>query len=714
MRGVFLQTGGQISVQDIPVPKCPENGVLVRTAFSLISSGTERSGITDPSGTVAGEVRDLGGLVQKLQRKVSEEGLLGTVQAIGSRLTTEGPISPLGYSAAGTVVQCGSQVTDLTLGEGVCCAGEYAHHQELLAVPRLLAARVPSGLDLRCAAFGTLGAIALHGVRQAKVQLGETVAVIGLGLVGQLTSQILKAAGCRVIGSDLDAERVAQAQRLGLNRGVASEKENMVDAVGELTGGHGVDATVLCVATESSDPVRIAMEITRRRGRVVVVGVVGMAIDRSPFYEKEIEFTISCSYGPGRYDPLYEVGGLDYPFGFVRWTENRNMEEFLRLLAEGKVDVAPLIQGQFSLDEAPKAYAELSQNGSRPIAVLLSYPESSASEAESRKLWLRPQAKKKEGLNVAVVGAGGFAQREHLPNLAKIKDVTLRGVVTQRGETASESAKRFGAEYCTTDAEEVFADSEVDVVVIATRHDLHAPLATAAAKAGKDIFLEKPMGITRRECRELAEAVSEAGVHFTVGFNRRFAPAIAHVRKEFGALSGPWQIVYRINAEQIPPDHWTQDPLVGGGRVIGEGCHFVDLCSFLIQDQVSEVFARALPVGGARSGVLDSYTATLRYQGGSLATITYTTVGNRNLPKERLEIFRGGGVAVVDDFRVLNLSLPMGVIKTRPERDKGYLHQLTAFLAWVKGGEDLGMPLDEILQTSETTFAIHDAIRGHT
>ena len=710
MRCVMVKNG-RVVVEEVPGPVCPENGVLVRTAYSLISSGTEKAALAGRSGDIGGELRRAGGLARKVMRRLSEGGVRATIRSIQDKLSSENIGLSMGYSASGVVVECGPEVNDISVGDTVACAGEWAHHQEVLAVPRNLVARLPEGVDSSHAAFTTLGAIALQGVRQTRPQLGETVVVIGLGLVGQITVQLLRAAGCRVIGYDADEARISLARKLGLQNGALGGSNRLSDLVRELTGGIGADAVILCAATASSEPAQEAMKIARQRGRIVVVGSVGMNLEREPFYEKEIEFTISCSYGPGRYDPLYEVGGLDYPVGFVRWTENRNMEEFIRLLKEGLVDVAPLIQGEYPLAEAPAAYGELAGDR-KPIAVLLSYPQAERFEADSRLIRVNPPPRDKKVLQVAVIGAGEFAQYVHLPNLKKIDGVHLRAVVNQRGKRAKAAAQRFGAEYCTTDPAEVFKDGEIDAVLIATRHHLHAPLAVEAAKAGKDIFLEKPMGLTLSECREVADAVRAAGVHFMVGFNRRFAPLAVEAREAMSGRPGPWQVLYRVNAPRLPGDHWTQDPAVGGGRVVGEGCHFIDFCGWLVREDVGEVWARALPADGKTVTSLDSYTAAVRYRGGSVATVVFSTVGNDEMPKERIEIFRGGASSIIDDFRELTLYSENGKSVSRSAQDKGHRQQLTAFFDTITGKSKPAMTLEEALQSSEAALAANASIRG--
>ncbi len=710
MKGVFRRGDGSIVVEEVPPPVLLPNGVLVRVAYSLISSGTEAS---------AGARADLGGrlsqvrtLSRKALRKLAADGMKATVDAARQAVRLRPALQALGYSAAGIVVERDNRLPDLEIGDAVACAGAgYACHQEVIAVPRNLLARVPPRVSLRTAAFATLGSIAMHGVRQAQVQIGEGVLVIGLGLVGQLSAQLLKSAGCRVMGFDRRPERVELALRLGLDLGVDAA-ETLLGEIRAFTRGIGADAVLLCADTVSSDPVRLAIEAARERGRIVVVGVVGLQLDRQSFYEKELVLTIARSYGPGRYDPLYEEEGIDYPIGYVRWTEQRNLEAFLRLAGEGRVTTDPLIGLEVPVEEAPRAYAAL-QTEPRPVAVLLRYQQAPAEALVQRKVPVHPRPVRKDLINVGVIGCGGFAQAVRLPALQQVAGFHLRAVVTATGVKAKEAARRFSADYCTTDYREVLVDEEIDMVLIATQHHLHQPIALEAARAGKAIFLEKPMGLSWEECVELAGAVEQAEVPFTMGFNRRYSRLAVAAKALLSRRQRPYVVLYRVNAGPVPPDNWVQDPDRGGGRIIGETCHFFDFFNFLIEDEVTEVQARGVPGGGAVAA-LDNAAATVRYRDGSLATLIYTSLGDPGLPKERVEVFAEGGSLVLDDFRSLT---PYGFDArpvALPAQDKGFRRELEEFLKRQRGEPSASLSPEEALAASRVTFQVHALVYGGT
>ena len=709
MRGVFRRGDGSIVIEEVAPPLLQPNGALVRVAYSLISSGTETS--TERTEGPGGQLTHAGILAKKVVRKMTEEGLKATMTAVRKNVGSTPPLYPMGYSAAGTVVEVAKDLNHIRSGDLVACAGAgYACHQELIFVPKHLLAKVPDGVNVRSGAFATLGSIALHGVRQAEVQLGETVLVIGLGLVGQLCVQLLKAAGCRVIGSDPRSDRVGLAKSLGLDLGL-SPGDGLGTEVQRFTKGIGADAVLLCADAKSSEPVRQAMEASRQRGRIVVVGAVGLNLERQPFYEKELKVTISRSYGPGRYDPLYEKAGIDYPIGYVRWTEHRNLEAFLRLLAEGKITVEPLIGCEVPFAEAPRAYATLGKEP-RPIAILLQYPETPEESKGKRRVSPHPQAIQKDVINVGIIGCGAFAQAVHVPNLKEIPEYHLRAVVTGTGSGAKEVAKRFKAEYGTTDYREVLADEAIDMVLIATRHHLHLPIALDAARTKKALFLEKPMALSWEGCLELGQAVQEAGVAFTVGFNRRYSPLAIRAKELLVKKKRPYVVNYRVNAGPIPKDHWIQDPETGGGRIIGEACHFFDLFNFLIEHQVRDVEAQAMPIDGSAIETLDNVIATVRYQDGSLANLIYTSLGNHTLPKERIEIFADGAVLILDNFCRLT---PYGFNENESvlrAQDKGLKRELEEFLKKQKGEASTVLTHEEALDASRITFQVHNLVVG--
>jgi predicted dehydrogenase len=639
----------RLELAEVPEPGVRAGGVLVRNAASLISAGTEKM-ITDFAGkSMLGKARERPDLVRQVLDKVKKNGIAPTLQTVLSRL--DQPIA-LGYSCAGVVEAVGSGAGEFAVGDRVACAGMgYASHAEVVYVPRNLTVAVPPAVSLEDAAYVTVGAIALQGVRVAEVRLGEAVAVIGLGLLGQLAVQILRAAGCRVIGIDLDPAKVALALELGAEAAVA-RGDDVLAAVAAFSGGRGADAVVITAATSSNDPVELAGEIARDRAVVSMVGATGMELPRKPYYEKELQLRLSRSYGPGRYDPEYEEKGRDDPAGYVRWTERRNMEEFIRLVASGQVTPSRLTTHRFPIGQAEDAYQVIQgKSGEAFAGVLLTYPERSA--PPRRRVELAARALPQGTLGVGFVGAGNFARSVLLPRFSKLPGSALVGVSTATGMNAKAVGDRFGFGYATTDTSAQLADGSSAAVVIATRHSSHARLAAQALRAGKAVFVEKPLALNEAELGEVLAAQAESGGVLAVGFNRRFSPLAAELKGAF-APGIPLALNYRINAGAIPRESWIHDPGDGGGRIIGEVCHFVDLCQYLTGDDPVEVFAHAL--GGAEGGLHDTVSISLRFAGGSIASLAYYATGDGSFAKERLEVFGGGALGVLDDFRELTLS----------------------------------------------------------
>lgn len=717
MKQVLIRQG-QVVVEEMPTPACGPGEVLVRTAFSVISAGTETASVqasapTAPVARWANRARKVGEVVQMLRSR----GLRETRAAVEARL--EGPSVVSGYSLSGTVLRVGAEVPDLVPGQLVACAGaSAAHHAEVVAVPRNLVVPVPEGLPLDEAAFVTLGAIALQGVRQADVRLGEVVCVLGLGLVGQLTAALLQVSGCRVVAADLDASRVERARALGIELGVVSSSEDLADAIDHVTAGRGADAVVLTAGTASSEPIRQAVEMLRRRGRVVVVGAVGMDIDRNAFYRKEAELRISCSYGPGRYDPSYEEGGRDYPYDYVRWTENRNMAAFLRLAADGRIPLGTMLDQRYPIDEAAAAYSAVSASsrGDRPLGVLLEYP-GAISDAElptERRIEVVRRARPASGLAVALLGPGSFANDVHLPNLARLApSVSLRAVVGRTANAAREAARKFSAAYATTDLDQALGDDEVDVVLICTRHDQHAEQAVRSLEAGKAVFLEKPAATRPTDLAALEAAVLSSNRPFTVGFNRRFAPAVTALKPVLARRSGPLAVHYRVNAGKLPRDHWALGPQ-GGGRLIGEACHMIDLLGHLVgtarEDHVLQPLRRStdrddLPLG-------DNFVLSCRHADGSLATLTYTSLGHPAAGKERIECVWDGKTAVIDDFRTLTVHGAEGSDRTWEAVEKGHAELLRRFMEHVAGTGPEPIPWGDILDVSRFVLELDSEARG--
>jgi predicted dehydrogenase/threonine dehydrogenase-like Zn-dependent dehydrogenase len=701
---------GEIVVMDVPVPKLLPGCVLVQMAASLVSAGTERASYEFASKNLLQKAKARPDLVREVINKVRRVGVFSAVAAVRSRLDQP---NALGYSSSGTIVRVGEGVTDLCVGDRVACAGaNYAVHAEFACVPRLLVARIPPGsaVSFEEAAFTTVGAVALHGVRMADAKLGDVVAVIGLGLLGQLTVQILKAAGCRVLGMDIAPERAELALRLGADD-VSISKDGLRELCLGYSSGHGADAVVITAETASSEPVDVAGEIARDRGVVVAVGTVGMDIQRRLYFEKELDFRVSRSYGPGRYDSAYEQKGRDYPIGYVRWTETRNMEAFLQLLSEGKLDVKSLITHRFPIERAAGAYDLITGRMGHPfLGVLITYPEQAEKTHEIQltgKGTVTPRTGEKS-MAIGVLGAGNFAMSTLLPAIKQLRDVELIGLCAANGSHARHAAEKFGFRYCATEEQRILSDPDVNTVVIATRHHLHANQILAALEAGKNIFCEKPLCLSEIELAEIVHAysscISGRDPLLMVGFNRRFAPMAIKMRAFLKQVQEPLALHYRINAGFVACDHWVNDPEQGGGRVLGEVCHFVDFLTFLAGAPPIEVQTRS--VNGLEQYSDDNVIISLRFANGSQGTISYLANGDRSYSKERVEVFGGGAVAALEDFRRLEM-VRRGrkqTFRSRFSQDKGHRGELEAFAAAVCGRGELPIPFDEIVSTTLATL----------
>lgn len=696
------QRGGELRVIDVPVPALRPEGLLVRTAYSLISAGTERAKVDLAKKSLVGKAMARPDQVRQVIRAARQAGLAATYHKVMNRLDA---LNPLGYSSAGVVVAVGDRVRDIAVGDRVACAGAgYANHAEFAYVPRNLCARVPNEVPLDAASFATVGAIALQGIRQSGVVLGENVGVIGLGLLGLLTVQMLRAAGCRVAGIDIDPKRCALASELGAD--LALDPAAAESAVRGLAP-QGLDAVILTAATSSSDPIRLAAELARDRARIIVVGAVGTDIPRSPFYEKELEVRLSRSYGPGRYDVEYEEYGRDYPIGYVRWTEGRNLDAFLDLVAQKKIDVAPLTTHRFAIERAEAAYDVIAGKSNEPfLGVLLEYDRQREPERAAAVVVQRAAAVEGK-IGVAFVGAGNFAQSMLLPPLKARSDVRLRSVVTASGLSARSVAERFAFEQCASDPGSALTDPAVDLVVVASRHDSHASTAAAALRAGKAVFVEKPLAIDDAQLEEVEAALASSGRLVMVGFNRRFAPLVTTLREFARSIREPKMMTYRVNAGYVPREHWAQHASQGG-RIIGEVCHFVDLLLDLAASPIAELSAVAVPDGGRYNR--DNVTVTLRFADGSVGTVLYCASGSPAMEKERLELFGGGNSAVLDDFRKLTLFRGGRSEVHRSSPDKGHRHEMNAVIDALRRGDGSPIPFAEIAATTRATFAILESL----
>ena len=714
MKQVILRNG-QAVVEEVPAPGPAPGCLQVHVAFSCISAGTETATLG------ATEVRMGLGLVKSALRhpdkvrqvlaSLKTRGFQATKALVQGRLTFG---TTAGYSCAGVVSSVGEGVEGFRSGDRVACAGGgYANHAEVAVVPENLVVPVPDGVELLPAATVTLGAIALQGVRRAQPALGEWVGVIGLGFLGQITVQLLKAAGCRVLALDLRRDRVELARSLGADEALLSGEEDPQARVLARTRGQGLDAVILTAATKSSEPLNLAMRLARRKGRIVAVGDVGLSIERAEMYKKELDLLMSTSYGPGRYDPLYEEGGLDYPYAYVRWTENRNMAAYLDLVAAGKVRLAPLLMAVFPIAQAGQAYQALKSEGG-PLTALLAMPE--GPPPTERQVVLKPaRPVARERIRVAVVGAGGFAQATHLPNLKRLAArFEIRAIVSRTGASAVATARQYEAAVAATDLQEVLADPEIDAVILCTRHHLHAAQAAAALRAGKHVFVEKPLAVEREELALLRRTIDELRAAdscpaFLVGFNRRFSPYALRIRERIAGRVHPFQAYYRMNAGALPPHHWVNTP-EGGGRAVGEACHILDLFRYLAGAPVEELQVASLPGGAYRPD--ENFTATLRYRDGSVATLLYTALGPRDLAKETLELFADGGAFLLEDYRSLKGYGVKGADLTTALTDKGHRAELEAFHRLCRGEGEPPISLEEMLETTELTFAIRERLLG--
>jgi predicted dehydrogenase/threonine dehydrogenase-like Zn-dependent dehydrogenase len=699
----LLIKGGEIIVEQVPAPVVEAGHVLVDVRYSLISAGTEMSALESSGRSLVGKALEQPERVKKLWDHLRTQGLHKTIAKLQSKVSQ--PV-PVGYSCSGRVIEVGAGINDLRPGDRVACAGSgLANHAEVVQVPRNLVVNVPDGCDLRDAASVTLGAIAMQGVRRADPRLGEVVVVTGLGLLGQITVQLLKAAGCRVIGLDLDDRRVVLARELGAADAFNPARVSVENEVRHRTHGHGADAVIITAASESDAVVQQAMELARKKGRVVVVGAVGLGLQRSPFYEKEIDFLISCSYGPGRYDERYEEQGLDYPYAYVRWTEGRNMREYLRLIARGEVRVKGILEEEFPLSQAPRAYAALGRAANRPLGVLLSYPAEGDVRAGElgTKVVLRSRATAGK-VRVAVVGAGSFAKEVHLPNLQKLSDFYhVQAVVSRTGSNAQATAQHFNANYATTDYREALDDPDVDAVLICTPHHLHARQAMEAAQAGKAVFLEKPMALDANSLDRLVGVLRETRVPFMVGFNRRFSPAARRAKELIAGRQNPLMISYRVNAGYLPPQHWTQTE-VGGGRLVGEACHIFDLFRYLIDESITELSALAITPRKEHVLASDNVVVTLKYVDGSVATLLYTALGSAEVGKEYMELYVDGKVLVLDDYRSLQVHGAKARGWSARRQDKGHEAELRAFAEYLSGKREMPLSLPSIYETTMASF----------
>ena len=711
MKQVIIKQG-QAVVQDVPAPKVAKGTILVQVDHSCVSIGTEMTGVNNSGTPLWKQALKQPDNVRKVLQMAATKGISKTYSEINGMLEAG---AATGYSAAGVVVATGEEVTDFQLGDRVACAGaQCAHHAEYINVPRNLAVPIPENLGFAEASTVTLGAIALQGVRRATPTLGESFVVIGLGILGQLTVQLLKANGCRVIGIDIDKDRIQIAKELGMDLGIHPSEENDIEQVIRLTGGTGVDGVIITAATPSDEVVSTAFKMCRKKGRVVLVGDVGLHLNRGDFYQKEIDFFISTSYGPGRYDQVYEEQGLDYPVSYVRWTENRNMQEYLRLIAESKLNVKRLIAKTYCLDDATKAYETLKTSAEKPLMILLSYPRKTNTITRTIPN-PRAYAAKKGTVRIAIIGAGGFAKGMHLPNLKALSDdYHIQAIVSRTGHNANATAKQFNANYASTDYQQVLDDKEVDAVLIATRHNLHAEMTLQALKAGKHVLVEKPLAVKKGEMQKIIEFYQSAGDKAPVlltGFNRRFSPYADKIREITKNRTNPMIMNYRMNAGHIPLDHWVHTN-EGGGRNVGEACHIYDLFTYFTDSKVVNVSTHAITPTTSHYSRQDNFVTTMNFEDGSVATLTYTALGTNKYPKEQLEVFVDGKVLDMNDYKKLDVAgLNSESIQTKM-MEKGQKQELEMFARSIKQGGEWAIPLWQQIQAMDIAFDVEAELDG--
>ena len=703
---------GKISVEDVPRPMLRDEGIVVRTRKSLISAGTERMMLSLGKKSLLGKAKERPDLVKKVIGKMRRDGFFATFQTVRDKLDSD---MPLGYSNCGEVVEVGARARRFEVGGLVACAGAgYANHAEVNYIPRLLAVPLPGGVSTEAAAYATVGTIALQGVRLADMRVGESAVVLGLGLIGQLTVQILKASGCRVAALDISPDRVKLASESGADMALVLEGERTEKQVLDFTRGRGADAILITAATSSNEPVEQAARLARDRAKVIMVGVTGMDIPRTPYFKKELTFMVSRSYGPGRYDSDYEEHGQDYPVGYVRWTENRNIEAFLDMVASGAVKPELCTTHRFAISDAVSAF-ELILSGEEPyLGVVLEYPEDTAGKEAVKSTRIEIGGVGQDGTGVktagtvglSFIGAGGFARSVHMPNAKNLPDVALRGVVDASGMAAKSAGNKFGFAFCASTESELYDDPETDALVIVTPHSQHADGVCRALAAGKAVLVEKPLSINIEGLRKVRAALESHPHNLIIGFNRRFSPLAAELKGHF-AGRGPLNVQYRCNAGPLPAEHWISDPSEGG-RIIGEACHFIDFFAFLTGAAPVNVFAAAPSIDSA-----DDAAITISYADGSVCQLIYSSTGPSSYSKERIEVFGGGMAGTLTDFRRLEITSDNKRFKPRKlmQADKGHSQELRAFAESIRRGEPSPISVESLFDTTLVTIAVLESIQ---
>lgn len=693
---------GEMVIQELPTPQLTEGMVLVKNHFSLISAGTEGSTVKAARKSLIGKAKERPQQVRQVLDTLKRQGIVQTYRAVMKKLDA---YSPLGYSSAGEVIAVADDVTDFKVGDKVACAGAgYANHAEIVSVPVNLCVKLHDDADLSLACYNTLGSIALQGVRQADVRLGETCAVIGLGLIGQLACHLLKASGVNVVGIDVSEGAVKTAREHCADLAITRSTTGITNQILDYTDGRGVDCVIIAAATTSLDPINFAGTICRRKGRVVVLGAVPTGFNREPdYYKKELELKMSCSYGPGRYDINYEEKGIDYPSAYVRWTEKRNMEAFQHLLYTKKIDLSYMTTHNFKFEDAPKAY-EIVINHSEPfLGIVLEYD--TTKEHKVTQSFFTPDLSPVSDINIGFIGAGSYAQGNLLPYLPPREEAGRVCVMTNSGTTSKRVAEKFHFSLCTSDENEIITNKCINTVFVATRHDSHAKYVAAALKAGKNVYVEKPLCLTLDELVNIRSICEENGRHVMIGFNRRFSPFAQKIKKNFG--DGKMSMLYRINAGAIPAESWIQDPTIGGGRIIGEVCHFIDFMTYICGSVPVKVSASVLDDS---QGLNDTVNIIVEFENGSTGVVAYYANGSKSLPKEYFEVYYSGKTAVITDFKKCEIYGRKVDTLKKTNQDKGQKEMMRQYFASLKSGKAL-IPMKEIFAVTLATFAVIKSIQ---
>lgn len=697
---------GNLKVEEVPVPHLNDGCILVQNEYSIISLGTESKSI---------ELAKMNLLEKALSRPkdlkmafdlAKKEGFVSTYQKSMNILNQ--PIS-LGYSSAGIVIEVADDVFEYKVGDRVACGG--SGHAEVVCVPKNLCTKIPDGVKSEEAAFTTIGSIALQGVRQSDPKLGEVILVIGLGLVGQLVVQILKTAGCKVIGVDNDEMKVKISEDGGADLALPRNVDDLKQKIFSYTGGYGVDAVIIAAATQSNDPIELASDTLRDKGRITVVGAVRTDLPRKPFYEKELSLNFSRSYGPGRYDKVYEEKGIDYPIGYVRWTEKRNMGAFLDLVDDGKINLDLLITHKFKFEDATQAYNIITQSKDLILGVVFEYPKkiNLGSKIEVRTV---PYPPCKEGtINVGFIGAGKFAQNYLLPLISEMSFVRLIGLATATGINAHYIGKKFRFGYITTNADEIIADDTIDCVIIATRHNLHAKYAIEGLRANKHVYVEKPLALTEIELEGLVKEWENTNRVLMVGLNRRFSSLVRTCKKELQRGYGPTIINYQVNAGKYPLDHWVYDPVIGGGRIVGECVHFFDVMNYIVGSKVRGISALSIDTTDRSVKSEDNIVVTVKYEDGSIGNLIYRSIGNPDYPKEMIQINRSEITIDLHDYQTLAIYGKRCYNHKLRKRDKGHKEEIRCFFEAIRNGSTC-IPMEEIIEVHQIAYKVEKEIKG--